>query len=139
MKLFNLYATGRLGVLDTTPVVYAFRNAPRNCHRSTHSVHFASSLNDFREKHLPIINNYGAANSVVTAYLLRPKEVERGFKELGTSVTELDTAEGQANVLQCAYFLVLKPAIDDSYEVFVKNKNCSRLASPLDRIMEPVF
>jgi hypothetical protein len=137
MKLFNLYTIGRLSVLDTTPVVYAFRNAPHNCHRSTHSVSFASSFKDFRDNHLPLINNYGFPNSVVTAYKLNTKKVEQGFKELGTNPADLDTAEMQSHILQCAYFLVLKPAIAESYEIVIKGKPAAE--SGIDKLMKNIL
>ncbi len=138
MKLFNLYSLGRLSMLDKTPLVYAFRNAPHNCHRTaTHSVSFARSLSDFKKNHLPLINTYGAANSVVTAYTLKPYEVEQGFGQLRMKPAELNTADMQSRMLQCAYFLVLKPSIKNSYEIFIKGRQ--QPESAIDRVLAGVL
>ncbi len=71
----------------------------------------------------------------MTAYRLKLKDVEQGFKELGTNPAELDTAEMQSHILQCAYFLVLKPAIAESYEIVIEG----RPESGIDRLMSKIL
>lgn len=137
MRLFNLHHMGRLSMLDNTPLVYAFRNDPCNCHRSTHSVSFAKSFTDFGKNHLPIINNYGAANSFVTVYRLKPENVKKGFDEIGMDPKNLDTAEMQSRILQCAYFLVLKPSIAESYDLPIRGRPVAE--SGIDRLMKSVL
>ena len=73
----------------------------------------------------------------MTVYRLKPEDVKKGLDEIGIEPEKLDSAETQLNILQCAYLLVLKPAIKDSYELVVKGKPVAE--SGIDRILENIL